>query len=80
MNALGGAGAGGGNLRTAISSEPTRKLAGNKLPVIAKTSQEKEMLQHVLIENAFMRHLDKDQMLKVLWQWIWLLKLSFLWL
>ena len=62
LNALG---AGGGNLRTAISSEPTRKLAGNKLPVIEKTQSERSILEKTLISNAFMRNLNKEQLHKV---------------
>ena len=62
LNALG---AGGGNLRTAISSEPTRKLAGNKLPIIEKTQSERSILEKTLISNAFMRNLNKEQLHKV---------------
>jgi len=63
LNALG---AGGGNLRTAISSEPTRKLAGNKLPIIEKTHSERSILEKTLISNAFMRNLNKEQLHKLI--------------
>ncbi|CAG5110523.1 Oidioi.mRNA.OKI2018_I69.chr2.g4917.t1.cds [Oikopleura dioica] len=56
-----------GGLRTAISAEASKKVASpTKLPKIAKAAEEREAIEAALLNNAFMRNLQRDQVTQII--------------